>query len=323
MSVLFILIFCFDAKAQFPPPAGQPGSTAIHADSSCFVGWAVTCTVQRGYVNISDTTAIAGSSNRASYGSSTDACGKADNIVVSLGDKGIAVLTFEFPIVNGPGWDFAVFENALNDTFLELAFVEVSSNGTDFFRFPSVSLTQTNTQTASFGGTEAEKIHNLAGKYRGMFGVPFDLDELTDNLLLDKNNITHVRVMDVGGSINPLYGSTDFAGTIINDPFPTPFESCGFDLDAVGVIHNTQTNIGSFQPAAIRVYPNPASDVVCIEGFNGELTEITCTSMFGTVMNLPKETSQCFNLSMLPSGIYLLECRDINNSKTTLKFLKL
>jgi len=54
-----------------------------------------------------------------------------DGYIVSLGDSGVADVTFAGAIYNGPGADFAVFENgflnATNDSlaFLELAFVEV------------------------------------------------------------------------------------------------------------------------------------------------------------------------------------------------------
>ena len=36
-----------------------------------------------------------------------------------VGDGGSAILTFDTPIANGPGFDFAVFENGFSDTFLE------------------------------------------------------------------------------------------------------------------------------------------------------------------------------------------------------------
>ena len=75
---------------------------------------------------------------------------------------------------------FCCFENSFSDDFLELAFVEVSSNGIDFYRFNSISLTQENVQIETFGLIDARQIHNLAGKYRGMFGVPFDLSELAN-----------------------------------------------------------------------------------------------------------------------------------------------
>ena len=55
---------------------------------------------------------------------------------------------------------------------------------------------------------------------------------------LDINNITHVKIIDVIGSINQSYASYDSQGNIINDPFPTPYETGGFDLDAIGVIHS-------------------------------------------------------------------------------------
>lgn len=320
--VFCVIVFFKAALAQFPPAAGLPGSTAIHADSNCFVGWAVACTVVRGYVNIADTTVVAGNSNRASYGSPSDATGKADNVVVSLGDKGIATLTFEFPIVNGPGWDFAVFENALNDTFLELAFVEVSSNGTDFFRFPSVSLTQTNTQTGPFGSTEAVKIHNLAGKYRVMYGVPFNLDDLSESMLLDKNNITHVRIIDVSGSINPQFGSTDHLGNMINDPFPTPFASCGFDLDAVGVIHNTQTRITTQPTPSFRIFPNPADEYLCLQHLQMPVKDIICFNVYGSTYPIQKISENCYSIHGLATGIYFMQLTFVNESSAVLKFMK-
>jgi len=46
-----------------------------------------------------------------------------------------------------------------------------------------------------------------------------------------------VKVIDVIGTIDPQYASRDSFGNIVNDPYPTPFGSCGFDLDAVGVIN--------------------------------------------------------------------------------------
>ena len=42
--------------------------------------------------------------------------------------------------MNGNSWDFCVFENAFNDSFLELGFVEISSNGNDFYKINSLLL---------------------------------------------------------------------------------------------------------------------------------------------------------------------------------------
>jgi hypothetical protein len=209
----------------------------------------------RGYRDISQP-----DSGFANAGTPAAAVGPAlQSGVVSLGDKGMATLTFESPITNGPGWDFAVFENSFLDTFLELAFVEVSSDGKRFVRFPAVSLSDTAKQTGAFGYTFPEKIHNLAGKYRAGFGTPFDLEELNDSAGLNIQNITHVRIKDVGGSILPAYAEWDANGNKINDPWPTRFASGGFDLDAVGVIHAKLSTYKNTNPSisSIKMGPNP------------------------------------------------------------------
>ena len=122
MSVTFQLL------AQFPGAAGTSGSTAIYKDSSVFIDWASHAKIIRGYQNISNPSA-----GYATVGDSISVTQKAGlNGVVSLGDGGIAILTFSNPIVNGTGFDFAVFENSFNDFFLELAFVEASSDGVHY-----------------------------------------------------------------------------------------------------------------------------------------------------------------------------------------------
>jgi hypothetical protein len=246
------------AHAQFPPPAGQAGTTAIAADSSVFVAWATACTVTRGPMDISDTGA-----GLASVGDESMATGPGgSNGVVSLGDGGVAILTFAEPIVNGIGWDFAVFENSFSDTFLELAFVEVSSNGVDYHRFPATSNTQTATQVGGFGTVDATLIDNLAGKYRAGFGTPFDLDQLAGAPGLDVNAITHVTIIDAVGCIQDAFTTYDHLGQKVNDPWSTPFPSSGFDLDAVGVINSISTSIVPHARAfaSFALYPNPANE---------------------------------------------------------------
>ena len=243
-NLYVILIFAMSSQhaiAQFAPAAGQPGSTALRADSSCFINWASQCHVQRGLkqINLPD-------SGYASVGTPQSAIGQAStNGVVSLGDGGIATLTFNPPISDGIGFDFAIFENTFLDTFLELAFVEVSTDSQSWARFPNESLTQTNTQTAAFGYTQPTKIHNLAGKYRHPYGTPFDLQDLAMMSNIRTNEIRYVRIIDVVGSIDTLYAQRDSKNRIINAPGPSPFASSGFDLDAVGVSHQVATNTNS------------------------------------------------------------------------------
>jgi hypothetical protein len=200
IALFTILCYGIPVYAQFAPAAGQEGTTAVHADSPEIRGWSIHCTITRGPVDISDPNA-----DPVSYGTETDAAGKADNLVVSLGDGGEAVLTFAQPITNGEGFDFAVFENAFADYFLELAFVEVSSDGIHYTRFPAISNTPVEIQTGSFDPLDPTLIHNLAGKYRAMYGTPFDLGELAGTPGLDIERITHVRVIDVIGSVDSSY----------------------------------------------------------------------------------------------------------------------
>lgn len=238
LGSLAVLLACFGAVAlagPFAPAAGQPGTTALSVDDPCFVAWATGVTVVRGPTDVSNPGA-----GLASYGTEANALGKAAGTshVVSLGDGGTATVTFDQPVTDGPGFDFAVFENSFSDTFLELAFVEASSDGVHFFRFPAVSLTQTDAQVGGFGTLDPTNLHNLAGKYRALYGTPFDLADLAGvSPLLDTGRVTHVRVVDVVGSIADAYATYDSQGHRVNDPWPTPFASGGFDLDAVGVIH--------------------------------------------------------------------------------------
>lgn len=214
-----------------------PGCTAIRYDSSIIAAWATGCVVERGPVDIVDP-----DGPRVRYGTDSMGIGPAGTITtnaVSLGDGGIATLTFAEPIRNVAGPDFAVFENSFNDNFLELAFVEVSTDGVRFVRFPATSLTPTDVQTGTNGSTDPTLINNLAGKYRIGYGTPFDLNELRDSAGIDINNINYVRLVDVVGTIDPLYATRDAKGRKVNDPYPTRdtiWASGGFDLTGVAVL---------------------------------------------------------------------------------------
>ena len=197
-TTLVVFSSCHAISAQFAPAVGQNGTTAIHKDSSILINWAKTTVYSLGPVDISDSISL-----YPNVGDAISPTGKAGvNGILSLGDGGSATLYFNPPIMNGNGWDFCVFENAFNDDFLELGYVEISSNGNDFFRFPSTSFTQDTVQTDAFGSTNTQLINNLAGKYRVNYGAPFNLDEMNNIIGLDVNSITHVRIIDVIGSID-------------------------------------------------------------------------------------------------------------------------
>lgn len=235
-SFFLFTILCV-GQGSFSPQAGEPGSEAISKDSSAFRNWAISCTVERGLrqIDLPD-------SGFASSGSALYAVGKPDvPLTVSLGDGGSAVLTFAAPFYDGPGFDFAVFENGFgfgSEAFLELAFVEVSSDGQNFVRFPAVCEFDAVVQKGSFENSDATYIHNLAGKHIANYGTPFDLSEIADTAVLDKQNVTHIKIIDVVGNIKPPFARYDHTGNVINDPWPTNFPQSGFDLDAVGIINS-------------------------------------------------------------------------------------
>lgn len=212
--------------------------------------------------------------------------------------------------MDGNGFDFAVFENAFIDSFLELAFVEVSSDGINFFRFNSTCNMDTLIQLRNDGLTDATKINNLAGKYKMGYGTPFDLSELKGISGLDINRITHVKIVDVVGSIDPKYGTRDSRGHIINNPWPTPFASSGFDLDAIGVI-NEYHNIGlqTTSPNNFSIYPNPVKNNLYIQSIH-QPTQLRVFDMKGLEV-LSVQTQGSIDVSEFTSGVYVLQIDSI------------
>jgi hypothetical protein len=206
----------------YAPAPGVPGSTALHMSTNLFVGWAA------GWTNYVVGEACAeewqtpGLALGPPVGDSYD--------VVTLGRGGRITLLFDLPICDGPGPDFAVFENGITDGFAELAHVEVSSDGTNFVRFSSDALVAG--PVDAYGVVDVTDYHNLAGKYRQGYGTPFDLHDLEGSAGLDSGKVRWVRLIDIVGDGSALDGS----GDVIFDPYPTT-GSAGFDLDAVGVIH--------------------------------------------------------------------------------------
>ncbi len=254
LTLSALLLSVNSHAGPFAPAAGQPGSTAIHMNDSAFTAWAT------GWIDY-----IPGANLDASFKTPEKALGKASGTsfdVVSLGEGGKITLTFANPIMNGPGWDFAVFENSFSDTFLELAWVEVSSNGSDFFRFDNYSYTPS--AVGAFGSVDPTNIHGYAGKYRQGFGTPFDLAGLASHSNLDIDNILYIRLIDIIGDGN----ARDSLNNRIYDPYPTT-GSAGFDLDAIGVIHQNLSAVPV--PAALWLM---GSALVALIGLKRRPTDI-------------------------------------------------
>jgi hypothetical protein len=334
ITYLVLISLTLNAEAQFAPAAGETGTTAIYKDDPAFVAWAKSCQVKRGFINIADTTKTftqdQKTSNRAFFGNEAVATGVPGGALdcISLGDSGTAVLTFDFPIRNGSGFDFAVFENGIKEQeapfqyFLELAFVEVSTDGKRFVRFSATSNTPVDNQIASFGQIDPTQINNFAGKYVANYGTPFDLNELADSTGINLDSINYIRLVDVVGSTDPKYASHDATGNIVNDPFPTEFWSGGFDLDAVGAIYlNGITGIkNELVIDNLRIFPNPLKedDLLTIEIPNSGNTEIELWTVSGRKLSSwqTKESDIHLELPATRSGLYLLKLKFDNEVKT-------
>lgn len=254
------------SAGTFPPQASVAGTTAIPHDDVEIIGWASsysgynpigssgTCDRGSNLTEIFETPekalGPAGNSNGANEGFTLD--------VVSLGRDGCITLSFDTSIGNGPGWDFAVFENGFFVTlprfgFLELAWIEVSSDGVNFQRFPAI--TQATAPVGPFSNImDASDYDGLAGKYVAGFGTPFDLSDLPDNPLVDVNSITHVRVRDIVGN-GSVFDNSSPPRTIF-DPFAT-IDSAGFDLDAIAFRYS-----GQVDPTTVVAVPIPGWMIV-------------------------------------------------------------
>jgi hypothetical protein len=180
-------------------------------------------------------------------------------------------------------------------------------------------MVQTETQVGGFACIDPAQIHNLASKYGAMYGTPFDLDEVPDDPLLDKNNITHVRVIDVVGCIQNDYCTYDSQGNIVNDPWPTAFASGGMDLDAVGVIHD-QAHTPGFgveeeEEVVILVYPNPAHDIINITTQLG--VSLQAVDLYNvTGQKVLSTTESEINVSDLEAGMYFVRVNCGENTYT-------
>lgn len=299
---------------SFAPEPEQPGSTAVHKDSSVITFWADEVYVERGLMNIADS-----SLGFASHGTSSDAEQKANGTsVVSLGDGGIATYYFAAPISDGPDNDFAVFENGFMDHYMELAFVEVSSDNQNYVRFLATSEIQTDVQLTNFDTVNCRYVNNLAGKYRANYGTPFDLQELDGIQGLDINAITSIRIVDVVGSINAAFGSTDQNGTIINDPYPTPFPSSGFDLDGLAILQPYILGFDGVEVRQLSIFPNPAKEYLQITG--AKLISYQIIDSFGRMLLSGSESK--ISIGDLNSGVYSIFIQTENGS-TVKSFVKL
>ncbi len=249
-TFVFLILMPALAWSQFTD-SGQVNNEYSRENALLTFWSAMVVDFDRGYQDYQDP-----SLGYASYGEASDILGNAGT-PFSLGDGGHITLGFDQLITNGPGDDLVVFENGFEwqGVYMELGFVEVSSNGVDFSRFPSFC--RRTTQPGPWDTSDPADFYNLAGNFLG--GTGFDLQDLilagdakVAAGLVDLEHIVFVRVVDVIGDISDGGATQDFLGRPVVDPYPTATASCGMDITGVAGIHagtvaTTQASWGSIK----------------------------------------------------------------------------
>ncbi len=244
LALSFLLL---SAALWILPPvsasAGPYTEAGIQSNDPRIVGWASGWTDEvRGPKDIANPGGGNASAGSPNYVLGPVTCDVGN--IISLGDGGELTLTFTLPIYDGSGDDLVVFENGFFSglgLFADLGFVEVSTDGVIFARFPGISLTPS--PVDSYDTIDPTDVFYLAGKHPGANqqpceGTGFDLSSLSSHPAVvsgdvDLAEINYVKVIDVIGN-----GSTqDSQSNPVYDPYPTDFENGGCDLQAVGVIN--------------------------------------------------------------------------------------
>jgi hypothetical protein len=216
--------------------------------------------------------------------------------VLALGHGSSITLTFGQPVPNYSGWDFAVFDNAFLDssaalagrgggtnyvyynsgtnlmpvargynfTWCKLAFVDASSDATNWARFPATYLNTDLLFQASVPDSpdhwlsqDPTMINGLAGQMISQYGTPFSLSALTNSPevvggLVHLNNIRYIRLTDVigdGSTVdqfgNPIYAPY-YDGTQLPALVAAPDSATdGFCLRGVAVLEAPLPTIGA------------------------------------------------------------------------------
>ena len=131
------------------------------------------------------------------------------------------------------------------------------------------------------------------------------MEDVVDSVGINLDSINYIKIVDVVGSVSPVYGSFDQYGTPINDPFPTAFESGGFDLDGVGVIHaNGDYHLSLSEEERPLIYPNPVRDVLKIK--NADVESIRIYTIDGRLISETMDSQLDLGKLAIPDGIYLV-----------------
>lgn len=230
--------FVYKLVDAFPPASEDGHCDCVRGDDSAIVAKAI--------------------SVDKTYGGQVSDRWKTDALDGTMGNGGVFDYSFDPPITDGVGADFVVGENGFRNNangliFSELYYVEVSSNGVDYLRFDSASLTQ---DSGPYLSLDPGKVYGLGSTQIANYGTdyrqPYDLAWLRNKRevldgTVDLSSITHVRYIDIpgtdvedtfvmGGETYTYYPEYDSFGNVIRDAYLTT-DSGGADVFAPGALH--------------------------------------------------------------------------------------
>ena len=122
-----------------------------------------------------------------------------------------------------------------------------------------------------------------------------------------------MKIIDVIGSIDYNFCNYDQYLNKINDPFPTPFPSSGFDLDAVGVINQGSMNIILENSSNILENFRIINGMVTFDlkkvqkpGFKAEIFDLSGKIIFQKDFKYNLEATQNIDVQSFKNGVYIL-----------------
>ena len=216
-----------------------------------------------------------------------------ENEICSLGLNGEIIVGFKnIEIVDGPGPDFTIFENAFinplnNKIFAEPGIVSVSNDGITYITFPFDSLTlQGCAGTKPTNGNKDPFNPNESG------GNSFDL------VTLGLQSIKYIKIRDITNIV--LNNKTH--------PFYDPTLT-GFDLDAVVAINYQPKDDTSIQPideTNFKLYSKNQNIIIQNDFFNNYIVNIY--NLNGVEVFNGKISSSIYQIPInFPFGIYFIK----------------
>ena len=130
-----------------------------------------------------------------------------------------------------------------------------------------------------------------------------------DTVPYDGNISGHCPFTDWSGSISKVAKASCFFKNIL-------CETCdaGYSEELIDANCSTTLSIDNQTSTSYLVYPNPAEEIVFIEGLN-KSDQVTITSSQGQQINLPTTNNQT-NTGNLSSGLYLITITNSSSSKS-------